>query len=302
MDCSNLGVVGGGVLHLSDPVECDLKGRREVVPLVRVPLHRDGPVPVGERHAGANQDRERDPVALTVRVSRKGGRAQVPLESEFCRDPDPFRVARAGGVVVAVYPRDHGIRIDRVVVIKQEVDLHVGVQRLGVRHLARGLVDEPTHLLHVGERVQLVLGRHQRPELVDVPDRLADLLVTVLGDDGDLANAPLDGAVVVGFVHDGAVGVAPDQRPVGVWVVHSVQNLGVCKVCTDGERYVAFLGVVDQNGTDRAGIVCVPGHARDFVTARRGVERDHAPLGRSARLHEKPIHGHVGDIGSYLRA
>ena len=124
--------------------------------------------------------------------------------------------------------------------------------------------------------------------------------MTVLRDDGDFADAPLDGAVVVGLVHHGAVGVATDQVP--VLVVYGVIHLSVGEVCADGERDVALLGVVDQNGTNRTGIVRVPGHACNRVAAHRRVEGYHASFGRTTRLHEEPVHGHVGDIGSHLGA
>ena len=135
-----------GVVSLLDAVEDDLKGGAKVVPLVRVPLQRDGPVPVdpvcmGERDAGAHQNRERRPVALPSRVPRKGSRAPVPLKPELGRDARPFTVTRTWGD--ALIERDHCARIDRIVVVEQEVDLHVGVQRLGFRHLAGDLVDEP---------------------------------------------------------------------------------------------------------------------------------------------------------------
>ena len=114
--------------------------------------------------------------------------------------------------------------------------------------------------------------------------------VTVLGDDGDLADAPLDGSVVLGLVHGRAVGV-----PGGV-VHHSL----VGKIVRDGE--CAALGVVDEDGAHGARVVGVSGHARNLVTVHGLVELDHTAPGGATCLHHEPVHRHASDIGSYLWA
>ena len=93
--------------------------------------------------------------------------------------------------------------------------------------------------------------------------------MTVLGDDGDLADAPLDGAVVLGLVHRRAVGVAG----------RVVFDRGVGKVFVNREGGVAPLGVVDQDRAHGARVVGVSRDTCDVVTAGRCVEGDYTAAG-----------------------
>ena len=109
------------------------------------------------------------------------------------------------------------------------------------------------------------------------------LLVAVFRNDGNLANAPFQSAIVFRFVKLVRI------RKAVTWHIYCL----VRKMIVDDDGNITPFRVVDQNRTNGTGVVCVTRDACDFVTVGRRVKRNDATPSRPTGLHLKTFRRHV---------